>query len=70
MHQGAVSEHRIQCEFGHVRRPEEGADTTFCPRCMERRIKARVALGEGFVDLLDQWAKEVRCATKRSTRTG
>ena len=38
-------EHRIHCEFGHVRRPADGPDTSRCPQCIERRIRARTELG-------------------------
>jgi len=45
-------EHRIHCEVGHVRRPEKGTETTFCPECIERRIRARIALGMPYQHLL------------------
>jgi hypothetical protein len=33
------------CEFGHLRPPGSGADTTHCPECQRRRGIARIAMG-------------------------
>jgi hypothetical protein len=37
--------HFSTCEFGHPRPPLSGGDTTDCPICQSRRLKARKALG-------------------------